>query len=69
MPVPQKDKSIELVKIYEFQFYDNFEALQGLSQKIQKRIDSFELVPDDLKRQYYEMLATGFADWSLADYK
>ena len=26
-------------------------------------------MPDDLKRQYYEMLATGFADWSLTDYK
>ena len=27
------------------------------------------LITDDLKRQYHEMLATGFTEWSLTDYK
>ena len=67
--VPQKDKSIQLRKVYEFQFYDNLEALENLSQQIQKKIDSFEMVPDELKLRYKAKLETGFYDWSLSDYK
>lgn len=67
--LPQKDKSIQLQKIYEFQFYDDFETLQSLSQKIQKLIDSFQVVTQDLKDRYQAKLDTGFSTWSLQDYK
>lgn len=30
--LPQKDKSIQLIKTHEFQFFDNLEGLQTLAQ-------------------------------------
>ena len=67
--LPQKDKSIQLVKTHEFQFFDNLEGLQTLAQQIRKMIDNFEVVPEDMKDRYHAMLATGFAEWTLPDYK
>jgi len=67
--VPRKDHSIKVEKVYEFQFFDNFEALLQLGQQIQKLIDNFEVVPEELKARYYEQLATGFVDWSFSDYR
>lgn len=34
-PKQKKDRSVKLSKIYEFQFYDNYEELQELSNEIQ----------------------------------
>ena len=33
---PKKDKSIKVPRLYEFQFYDNFEEVQELGREIQK---------------------------------
>jgi hypothetical protein len=63
--MPRKDKSINLVKTYEFQFFDNLETLQSTGQKIQNLIDTYQVVPEDIKDRYRNMLATGFTEWSL----
>ena len=67
--VPSKDRTIRVEKVYEFQFFDNFEALLQSGQQIQKMIDNFEVVPEELKARYYEQLYTGFVDWSFTDYR
>jgi hypothetical protein len=40
-PVPKKDRTIKIPKVYEFQFYDNFEELQALGKKIQHAQDNY----------------------------
>ena len=67
--LPRKDNSIQVVKVYEFQFYDNFEQLVQLGQQIKKLIDNFELVPESTKAQYLDQLSTGFQSWSFTDYQ
>ena len=34
-PAPKKDRTIRIPKIFEFQFFENFEELQALGRKIQ----------------------------------
>ena len=53
------------MKTYEFQFFDNLETLQSTGQKIQNLIDTYQVVPEDIKDRYRNMLATGFTEWSL----
>jgi intein-encoded DNA endonuclease-like protein len=33
-PQPKKDRAIKIPKLYEFQFFDNFEELQAIGRKI-----------------------------------
>ena len=66
--MPKKDKSITVQKVYEFQFYPNFERLQQLSLKIHKLQENYETISDDLKEQYTEQMSEGFHDWSQRDY-
>lgn len=40
-PVPKKDRTIKIPKVYEFQFYDNFEELQALGKRIQHAQDNY----------------------------
>jgi len=65
---PKKDKTITIPKLYEFQFYDDFEAIFRLGQDINKMIGNFDVVPEHMKERFNAMLATGFSDWSLSDY-
>jgi hypothetical protein len=48
----QRDKSIKVPRFYEFQFYSDFEALQTIATEIQKILDSFQMVPEDLKLKF-----------------
>ena len=67
--MPKKDRSVKLEKIYEFQFYENYEALTQFRVKIQKIVDSFETVPQNMKDRLEEMLDTGFRNWSFTDFR
>jgi len=43
-------------KVYEFQFYPDFDKVQALSLKIAKMQDNFEIIPDNLKNEYMEQI-------------
>jgi hypothetical protein len=49
-----------LKRIYQFQFYSDFEALTELGEKIKEMQDERQEVPDDLRDNYIGFLATGF---------
>jgi hypothetical protein len=65
---PTKDKSIKVARVYEFQFYPDFERLQELSTKVMKCLENYEAVPDEIKEEYTTLLSQGFSDWSQRDY-
>ena len=46
---PKRDKSIAVPKVFEFQFYKDYDATQRLAQEITKMIESFATVPESLK--------------------
>lgn len=45
---PKKDK-FQVPKVHEFQFYDDFEAVLSLVKSITKKIENFEIVPEQSK--------------------
>jgi len=50
---PRKDNTIIVPKkLYEFQFYSDFDLVLSLSQKIQIIIDNYEVVPEALKNRF-----------------
>lgn len=68
-PVPKKDRTIKIPKVFEFQFYDNFEELQALGKKIQTAQDNYKIVSEEDKERFRELAATGFFDWTLKEYQ
>lgn len=68
-PKQKKDKSVKLSKLYEFQFYDNYEELQELSNEIQTMQDTFQTIPEELKEKFKALLQTGFYEWTIREYQ
>ena len=66
---PKKDKSIEIPRLYEFQFFDDFEGTVALAERIKQKINNYEQVTEQEKAQFEAMVNTGFTDWSREDYQ
>ena len=54
--IKTRDKSVKVPKVYEFQFYSDFDACKSLCKQIQTLIDSFERVPEELKSRLAQHL-------------
>jgi len=64
-----KRTTIKIPKLYEFQFFDNFEELQDLATKIQNAQAVYKPVSEEDKERFRELASTGFLDWSKTEYQ
>ncbi len=63
-----KKSFIKIPRLYEFQFYDNFEEIQALADKIRINQEAFKPVSDEDKQRFRDLASTGFFDWSYKEY-
>lgn len=68
-PKEPKRTTIKIPKLYEFQFFDNFEELQELATKIQNAQAVYKPVSEEDKERFRELASTGFLDWSKTEYQ
>ena len=54
-PAQKKDRTIKIPRVYDFQFYENFEELQALGKKIQLAQDNYQKVDDTDKERFREL--------------
>jgi hypothetical protein len=62
--VQRKDKTIKIPRLFEFQFFENFEELQALARRIKGMQDNMQTVPEDDKEHFRELASTGFINWT-----
>lgn len=62
--IKRKDKTIKIPRLFEFQFFENFEELQALARRIKTFQDNFQSVPEDDKELFRELASTGFINWT-----
>ena len=67
MPPGNKKQKIGYIigKVYDFQFYENFEEVKEYSEMLKKKIDNYQNVTEEEIQRLKEMLSNGFHNWSL----